>query len=202
MTTFHLIRHGDTGVRNILSGRMSGIHLDETGRTQVAELAQRFRGIRIDAIYSSPMERTIETAKAISAISGLTIQVTDEIIEVDFGEWTGKTFDEIDNDPRRRSFNMLRGAAHAPGGESFMQVQSRCVGWIERIRESAGDKTVVAVSHGDPIKSAVMHYIGLHIDMYDRFEIGNASVTTIVVGSGKAKIVTLNNSGAVVAGSG
>ena len=201
MTTFHLIRHGDTGVRNMLSGRMSGIHLNETGRTQVAELARRLRGIRIDVICSSPMERTIETAEAIATVSGLTVQVTDDIIEVDFGEWTGKTFDEIHSDPRWRSFNMLRSVARAPGGESFMQVQSRCVAWMERTRESAHDKTVVAVSHGDPIKSAVMHYIGLHIDMYDRFEIGNASVTTIVLESGKPKILTLNNS-AIVAGSG
>jgi broad specificity phosphatase PhoE len=194
MTTFHLIRHGDTGVRNMLSGRMSGLHLSETGRRQAAELAELLRGIRIDAIYSSPLERTIETAQAIASVSGLAIRLANEVIEVDFGEWTGKTFDEIEKDSRWQRFIMLRSSAEAPAGESFRQVQNRCVGWMERTRQSSEDKTIVVVSHGDPIKSMVMYYIGLHIDMYDRFEIGNASVTTIVLGSGKPKILTLNNS--------
>jgi broad specificity phosphatase PhoE len=194
-TLFYLVRHGDTGVRNKIAGRISGVHLNDHGRAQAVQLVERFRNIPIDALYSSPLERANETAQPLSTAFNLDIQAVEDISEIDYGEWTGKSFDDLSSDPRWRSFNSFRSTAQIPGGENIMDVQTRFVRWVEKTRRESAHVRVVAISHQDPIKTVVTHYAGMHIDTYGRFEIGHASVTVVEIDDGHAGILTLNNVG-------
>jgi broad specificity phosphatase PhoE len=193
MTTFYLVRHGDTGIKNRISGRMSGVHLNETGRRQAEQLAGRFTGIAVDSLYSSPVERAVETAQPIAQRLNLTIQTAEAVSEIDYGEWTGKSFDELSVDSRWQSFNVFRSGAQIPGGENILQVQRRFVGWMEEVRRDQTDGRIVVVSHQDPIKAVVTYYADIHIDMFCRFDISNASVTVLRVDDRDASLITLNN---------
>jgi len=193
MTTFYLVRHGDTGIKNRISGRMSGVHLNETGRRQAEQLAGRFTGIAVDSLYSSPVERAVETAQPIAQRLNLTIQTAEAVSEIDYGEWTGKSFDELSVDSRWQSFNVFRSGSQIPGGENILQVQRRFVGWMEEVRRDQTDGRIVVVSHQDPIKAVVTYYADIHIDMFCRFDISNASVTVLRVDDRDASLITLNN---------
>jgi broad specificity phosphatase PhoE len=197
MTTFYLVRHGDTGIKDRISGRMTGVHLNETGRRQAERLAERFTGIAVESLYSSPVERAVETAQAIAQSLKLTIQIAEAVSEIDYGEWTGKSFDELSLDSRWQSFNVFRSGAQIPGGENILQVQRRFVGWMENVRRDHAEGRIVVVSHQDPIKGVVTYYAGIHIDMFSRFDISNASVTVIRVNDRDASLITLNNVGAL-----
>src|SRR3954464_7421014 len=106
MATFYLIRHGATDYAGItVTGRMPGIHLNERGRRQAEELPHRFRGVPISRIYSSPMERTQETAAPLARILGLPVDIAGELTEIDYGEWTGRAIADLRNDERWRLFN-------------------------------------------------------------------------------------------------
>jgi len=199
MTTFYLVRHGDTGVRNRIIGRMPEIHLSERGRAQAAHLPERFESIPIDAIYSSPLERAVETAKPIASARNLPIRLSDDILEIDYGRWTGKSFDELSEDPEWHLFNSSRSSSQIPGGENIFQVQSRFTGCIKRILHEQSAGSIVLVSHQDPIRAAVMAYVGLHADMFDRFDIGNASVTVIRFIGGSVRLLLLNDVGVLPA---
>jgi len=193
MTIFYLVRHGDTGVRNRLSGRMSGVHLNEVGREQARRMAERFREIPVTALYSSPLERTRETAEAIGSVLKLEPRILEEITEVDFGDWTGMSFEDLAAKPEWQRFNGFRTLARIPGGETMLELQSRFVGCMERIRRQQPDEKVVMVSHQEPIKTAITFYAGMHLDMLNRFNINPASVTAINVDDDHACVLTLNN---------
>ncbi len=114
-----------------------------------------------------------------AAMLGLPIQISEEISETDFGQWTGCTLQEIDKDPQWQLYSTFRAGASAPGGEDFLQVQNRMAHWIERIRREHRQGHIAAVSHCDPIRAAATYYAPIHLNAYSRFEIDRASVTAI-----------------------
>ena len=198
MTTFYLIRHANTDfIGKVLCGRMPGVHLNAEGRAQAERLAERFRGIPIDSLCSSPLERALETAEPLAKAFGLTVRTADEISEVEYGEWTGRAIADLLNGSAWHSYNTFRTAAHIPGGETVLQLQNRVVGWLESIRREQSGERVAVVSHADPIKAAVTHYAGLHLDMFYRFEISPASVTVVQVTDAGSLVLTLNNSASI-----
>ena len=128
MTVFHLLRHGEHGLLGrVLAGRMPGVGLTERGRAEIAAVAERLAGEKIAALYASPLQRTRESAEIVAARLGLGITFHDDLIELDFGEWTGATFDSIRADPRWQAWRTQRSLARIPGGESMRQVQRRVV---------------------------------------------------------------------------
>src|SRR5712691_3465751 len=128
MTVFHLLRHGEHGLLGrVLAGRMPGVGLTERGRAEIAAVAERLAGEKIAALYASPLQRTRESAEIVAARLGLEITFHDDLIELDFGEWTGITFDTIRADPRWQAWRTHRSLARIPGGESMRQVQRRVV---------------------------------------------------------------------------
>jgi probable phosphoglycerate mutase len=194
MTTFYLIRHANTDfIGKVLCGRMSGFHLNAEGREQAERLAERFRGIGIDSLYSSPLERALETAEPLAKAAGLTVRTTEEVSEVEYGEWTGRAIADLRSGSVWGSYNTFRTAAQIPGGESVLQLQNRIAGWMERIRREQSGERVAVVSHADPIKAAVTHYAGMHLDMFCRFEISPASVTVIQVRDAGPSVLALNS---------
>jgi len=192
----YLIRHGCTDLTGMaLIGRTAGIHLNDLGREQAQDLRTRLSGIPFSAIYSSPLERTMETAQPLASALGIGIRVREEISEIDFGTWTGRRFAELGNDPAWVFYNKFRSVAQIPEGEDFLSVQSRMVRCLESIRQEYPDGHIAAFSHADPIKTVIAHYTGFHIDAYSRFEIFTGSVSVVRIDAGGPSLVTLNHTG-------
>lgn len=192
--TFFFVRHAaHDGVGGFLAGRMEGVRLGAAGRDQAKRLGERMTRERLDAIYSSPRERARETAAAISLVCGLDEPViTEALDEVDFGVWSGLTFDVLDTDPDWRRWNTIRSLARTPGGETMLDVQRRALSLVEMLLRDRAGKRIALVSHADVIKAAVSHFLGLPIDAWPRFDIAPASITTSVAGDWGVKVVTVN----------
>ena len=191
-----LIRHADTdALHRGVTGWLPGIHLSEGGRAQAQALAGRLSGKPLRAVYASPLERARETAAAIAAPHGLGVEVWKEIIEVDCGEWAGRTFPELETVPEWKRFNTYRSSTRIPGGETMLDVQSRMVNALETLRVRHGDATIAVVSHGDPIRAAVCHYAGIPLDLSLRLEISPASVSTLGLHQWGAQVLGINATG-------
>lgn len=201
MITFLLIRHAltDFTAEGKLSGWLPELHLSEEGAAQAKTLAERFREIRIDAICSSPLERCIETAQPIAEIFGLKIKTSEALGELRFGDWTGKSFDELENEPEWRNFNSFRSSARIPGGESMFEAQLRIISELENLRRIHDGETVAVVSHLDLIRAAIAHYAGIHLDLFQRIEISPASVSVVNLGEDFVRIAAINDTGRIIA---
>jgi probable phosphoglycerate mutase len=194
MTTFLLIRHGHTDwIGRAIAGHTPGVGLSETGRKQAEELPRRIGHLPIGAIYTSPLQRTCETAEPLGRALNLPVHHRPGLIEVNFGEWTGRTMAELDQDPRWHRFNTQRSTTRAPGGDLMLDVQSRMVSELEDLRVHHPGETVAVVSHQDSIKAAIAHYVGMPLDLFHRFEILPASVSILRLADWGPQIVTLNN---------
>jgi broad specificity phosphatase PhoE len=198
MTKFLLIRHATTdSVGKRLSGRLAGVNLNENGRKQADALAEQLKGHCIAAIYSSPLERTVQTADAISKVLDLKPITWEDFLEINFGKWTNLTFQELDGDPQFKRFNSFRSFTRVPGGESMLEAQLRMVRGIEKLCIDHPDETVIIVSHSDLIKATIAYYSGVHLDMFQRIEISPASVSIIKIGGDYAVIQLVNYTGAL-----
>lgn len=194
MTTFYLVRHGACdGLGEMLWGRSGNVCLNEAGKAQTQRLAERFSGVKLAAVYSSPLARTLETAEAIARAARLEVQQNPAFNEIDFGEWSGKSFDELSRDEHWRRFNTQRSVASIPGGESFLDVQTRVVAELERLSDRHNDTRVAIVSHADVIKTAVGYVAGTPIDLLQRFEISPCSVSVIATNEHETKLLAVNS---------
>jgi broad specificity phosphatase PhoE len=193
MTVFHLLRHGERAEARVCAGRMPGIGLTDRGQAEIAAVAERLAREKIAAVYSSPLQRTRESAEIVAARLGLGIEFRDDLIELDFGEWTGATFDAIRADPRWPAWRTHRSIARIPGGESMRQVQRRIVEALMELGEHHPDATVAVVSHGDVIRSALLFALGMPLDHYNRIEVGQGSVSTINIDAAAGiRVVAIN----------
>ena len=222
MPTFLLIRHGENDLikQGRLGGRLPGIHLNETGCAQAQATAQVIAQVKTQAaaqaaarkpvnqakkqdqsqaeapvwkLYSSPMERAVETAEPIAQALGLEIVIRPGLLETDCGDWAGKTvkglrrlkvWREIQNNPSQFRF---------PGGETFVECQQRIVGEIEYLCTQHGpNDTVICVSHADPLKLLVAHYLGLPFDKFQRLSINPASITILHLDKSTSRLLALN----------
>lgn len=182
--------HDDVG--RYLAGRMKGIHLGPAGRRQAARLAQRLEREKAQRVLSSPRERARETAAAVAAACSLPpAEVSDALDEIDFGRWGGSTFTELEPDEDWRRWNSHRSLAATPAGETMLDVQRRVVGLMLDLAKDSEGATVL-VSHGDVIKAAVSHVLGLPIDAWPRFDIAPASITSVLIDQSGARLGTLN----------
>lgn len=193
MTVFHLLRHGEHMlVGQALAGRMPGVGLSDNGRAQIAAMASRLDGEGIGALYSSPLQRTRETAEIVARRLGLPVGLREDVIELDFGEWTGLTFDAVRQDPRWRAWSEARGIAVLPGGESMREVQHRVVNALVELEGRHRGDTVLIVSHGDVIRAALLFALGIPLDFYNRLEIGVASLSTIRLDGHGMRVLRIN----------
>jgi probable phosphomutase (TIGR03848 family) len=195
-TTLFLIRHGQTDwIGRAIAGRQPDVHLNPEGQAQALQLRDRLRHLPIRTIYSSPLERTRETAAPLAAALGLEVRPCPEAIELDFGEWTGSTMAALADDPRWRAFNTWRSATRAPGGELMPEVQTRIVAAITRIRAEHPGQAVALFSHGDVIRSAVAYFAGVSLDVFHRLEIRPASVSALRFYDETVLILRVNDTG-------
>jgi broad specificity phosphatase PhoE len=194
MTVFHLVRHGEHVWRDrgILAGRSPGVGLSATGRAEIAAVGERLAGEEITALYASPLQRTKESADILAARLDLPVQYRDDVIELDFGEWTGWTFAEIRRDARWEAWRTCRSMAVVPGGEGMRQVQERIVNALADLQKAHGDGTVVVVSHGDVIRAALLFALGMPLDLHARIDIGLGSISTIEFGAAGFRVRQIN----------
>lgn len=192
MTVFHILRHGERQESRVLVGRSPGIALSERGRVEIATVAERLAAADIRAIYASPLERTVESATIVAARLGLSVALREELIELDFGEWTGWTFDQIRADPRWEPWRTQRSLATIPGGESMRQVQRRAVEAMLAIGEAHADDNVVLVSHGDVIRAMLVFALGMPLDFFNRIEVAQGSLSTIRIDAGGVRVIGIN----------
>ncbi|MFA5514966.1 MAG: histidine phosphatase family protein [Desulfuromonadales bacterium] len=196
MAVFLLIRHGhNDSIGKAIVGRSAGICLNRQGSDQAQGLIERFSGLPIDAIFSSPLERCRETAAPLARERKLEVQVRPGLHEIEFGEWTGETFGHLAQVPRWRLFNTFRSGTRIPGGELMAEVQARMVAEIEGLRQEFPEGTLALFSHGDPIKAAIAHYAGFPLDMMLRYEISLASVSILAIHDTGPRILCINHTG-------
>jgi len=192
-----LVRHGQTSTTGtILPGRAPGLHLAEAGTTQAERAAVRIAELKhVDAVYCSPLERTKETAAPIAAARGLRARTERGLLECDFGEWTGQELKALMKLPEWAQVQRYPSGFRFPGGESFTEMQTRIVSTIDRLRAAHPKGVVVAVSHADPIKAAVAHAMGTHIDLFQRIVISTCSISAVAYGVGGPVVLTVNSTG-------
>ena len=196
-TLLLLVRHGQTPTTGqTLPGRAKGLHLADSGRAQAEAAAIRIAGLKkVDAVYASPLERTRETAAPIAKARGLRVRTDRGLLECDFGSWTGAQLKDLRKKPEWRAVQQHPSGFRFPDGESFPEMQLRMVSTLDRLAAAHRGGTVVAVSHADPIKAAVAHAVGTHLDLFQRIVVSPCSVTAILHTDGGPVVLTVNSTG-------
>ena len=190
-----LVRHGRTPTTGtVLPGRAPGLHLSDEGRAQAAAAAERIAtlGKPPVAVYASPLERAVETAKPIASKLGLRVRIDKGLLECDFGEWTGKSLRLLARRREWRTVQTLPASFRFPGGESFVEMQTRMVDALDRLADRHRGGAFVAVSHADPIKAAVAATAGVPLDLFQRLVISPCSVTALVRGENSNHVLCVN----------
>lgn len=197
MTTLLLIRHGlnDFVRKGKLAGWLPDIHLNEKGQAQAQALAELLSNHKLEAVYSSPLERTMETAWPIARAQGRDVIPRPGLGEVKYGRWQGRTLKSL---RKLKSWAVIQdqpSLARFPEGESFPEAQARIVAELEDLRQRhRSRKSIIAcVSHSDIIKLAVAHYLGLPLDLFQRLTVSPASVTSLSIGKRHVRLLNLND---------
>ncbi len=168
------------------------MHLTPAGRRQADDLAGYFAARRLDAIDTSPRERARQTAEAIAERTGAPLEVVEALDEIDFGDWNGMSFEQLEDQPLWQRWNRARGSASAPHGESMVAAQARVAAHAAEIARTRPGARIALVSHSDILRALVAHYLGLPLDNLLRFEIDTASVSRIEVGTWGGRVLGLN----------
>jgi probable phosphoglycerate mutase len=196
MTTLLLIRHGHTDTAGKrLTGWTRGVHLNDRGRREADELVERLAGVPIRAIYSSPLERCRETAAPLAAAFGLRVSARRPLLEVDYGDWTGRQLTGLRRTKLWRVVVQAPSRVRFPGGEALLEVQARAVAEIERIAQAHPRDTVAVVTHADVVRLVLAHYAGIHADGLHRLVVDPASVSVLAIADGVARLVKMNDTG-------
>ncbi|HKU01950.1 MAG TPA: MSMEG_4193 family putative phosphomutase [Arthrobacter sp.] len=194
-TLILLVRHGETPTTGtVLPGRAPGLHLSERGRAQADAAAERLAGLPVDAVYSSPLERARETAEPTATRTGRPVTEEAGLLECDFGDWTGAALAGLAGLPEWQTVQHNPSAFRFPNGEGFSGMQARMVATLDDLRAAHPGGVVVCFSHADPIKAAVAHALGTHLDLFQRIVISPASVSVISYTDGQAPAVLTVNS--------
>jgi probable phosphoglycerate mutase len=172
------------------------LHLADSGKKQAVHAAERIAELgKVNAIYSSPLERARETAAPISRALRVPVRIERGLLECDFGSWTGQSLRRLYKKPEWNAVQRTPSSFRFPDGESFVEMQSRMVGALDVIRRRHAGKTVVCVSHADPIKAAVAHAMGTPLDLFQRIVISTCSVTAILYSDAAPIVLTVNSTG-------
>lgn len=195
-----LVRHGRTPTTgSVLPGRAKGLHLSPEGKAEAEAVAERLSGVPVTAIYASPLERARETAAPLSKALAMPVRIHRGLLECEFGDWTGRKLAELGKLPEWTTVQKYPSGFRFPNGESFSEMQTRITGAIaELIARHPGD-TIALFSHADPIKAAVAHALGTHLDLFQRISISTCSVTAIAYGASGPNVLTVNETGNLAA---
>jgi probable phosphoglycerate mutase len=190
---FHLVRHASHDqLGRVLSGWTPGVHLNDTGRRELEWLVDRLSASRAEVVVTSPLERCRETAAPIADSIPCELVENPDLGEIQYGDWTGLRFAELESQPRWHEFNRHRSRVRIPGGESMADVQRRVVRSLETLQGRHRWGPVIVVSHGDVLRTAIAYFLGLSLDALDRFEIAPGSVSTVSFEHDGPRVLSLN----------
>ena len=190
-----LIRHGENDFtkKHKLAGYTPDVHLNERGQSQAQTLAEALKDVPLKALYSSPLERAVETATPIATVRGLEVQIEPGLLETNVGKWQGRSLAALRLQKAWKVVQNAPSRAQFPDGETFYECQARIVTALDSISRKYKPQDMIAcVFHADPIKLAVAHYIGLPLDHFQRLSCDTASLTAIYVGESGANLIKLN----------
>ena len=193
MTTFVLVRHGaHDRLDRFLDGRRPGVHLNVLGHRQAAWAADRLASRQVDAILSSPLERTRETAEVIAARLGVDVKIDPALEELDFGSWSGKTIEDLKPLEDWRQWNEARAIAPTPAGDTMRAAQGRMLDLVDRLRLDRPKGCFGLVGHSDPLKATLFFYLGLSLDKLHRIKVAPGSLSRIQIDAWGATVTGLN----------
>jgi probable phosphomutase (TIGR03848 family) len=196
MTIINLVRHGENDfVGKRLAGRLPGVHLNSRGLMQAEALGSLFESHELQAVYSSPLERTMETAEPIAMHHGLKVIPRQGLTELDIGQWQGKTLKSLRRLKLWRAVLSTPSMIRFPEGETYLEAQGRIIGELEALRSRHGNPKdiIVCVTHADIIKIAIAHYLGLPLDLFQRLMVAPASISTLAFHDGHPRLMHLND---------
>ena len=196
-TYLFLIRHGENEwtERGALAGRTPAVPLNEKGREQAHQVAERLKVQPITAVYSSPLLRCLESAQPLAAALNLSISVEPGVLEVDYGEWRGGELKELSKRPEWQLVQIFPGGFRFPGGETLREVQNRVVTTLERIRTEHAGEVVAVYAHGDVLRTTLAYYLGTPLDLFQRIQISTASISVVAFHRFGPSILAMNDSG-------
>lgn len=200
MAIILLVRHGENNwvKENRLAGWIAGVVLNENGHAQATALAQRLAHLPIKAIYSSPLERCMQTAAHVASPHTLDIAHFPALGEVKYGEWEGAKIEELAKKKAWHTIQYTPSRFEFPGGESLRAVQARAVDGVEKLAQQHSDEMIIVVAHADVIKLVLAHYLGSHIDLFQRIGLSPASVSVIGLGEhGSVRVLRINDDGPI-----
>ena len=196
MAVLFLIRHAvtaSTGTR--LTGQAPGVHLSQDGVTQAAGLAERVRDVPFAAMYSSPLERCLETAEAIAGRRGLAVHQDPALLEVGYGRWTGRPLAQLARTALWKQVQQSPSSIRFPDGETLREVQERAVAALHEMSARHPRGIVVAVTHADVIRLVLAHFAGVHLDLFQRLIVSPASVSVVGLGDRIPRVLRMNDTG-------
>lgn len=198
MTTLFLIRHGLTAVTGkTLYGRTPGVRLDDRGRAQAEVLADRLAPVRLTAVYSSPLDRCVETMTPLAARQRLDVVTREDLIEMDVGAWTGRSLAQVRRARLWKDVINRPSQFRFPDGESFLDAQARALAEVQDISASHPRGRIAVGSHGDIIRMLLAHYAGAHLDLFQRTTADPASVSVVHLGDGEPHVLVVNDTGSL-----
>jgi probable phosphoglycerate mutase len=197
MATIFLIRHALTAqTGRVLYGQTPRVELDERGRAQAVDLVARFDGVRLTAIYASPLERCAETVSPLARARHIEIRTEPSLIEMDAGSWTGRSLAQLRRTRAWRTVQREPSAFAFPGGgESFPEAQERAVAGIERIARRHRAGSVAVATHGDIVRIVLAHFAGAPLDLFQRIVVDTASVSVVQLDGGRPHVLLVNDTG-------
>jgi len=199
-STVVLVRHGRTATTGtVLPGRAPGLHLSDEGRAQAERAGQRLAEMKTKpvALYVSPLERTRETAAPIARALKLPAKAERGLLECDFGDWTGKKLSLLSKRPEWKTVQNAPSTFRFPGGESFVEMQTRIWQTLETLARRHRNKCIVVVSHADPIKAAITYAQGVPLDLFQRTVISPCSLSVIAFTDGAPLVLSVNSTGSL-----
>ena len=180
MATFYLVRHGSNDwLGKGLAGRLADVHLNAQGRDEAERVAEFLARKGIQRVISSPLERTRETAEPLARRLGLEVEISEAVLEVDFGDWNGRSLAELKEIREWGYFNTFRSGTRIPNGETIVEIQARMVVALERFRKETPEGNIAIFSHGDPIRAALVFYLGMPLDFLTRLEVSPGSCSIL-----------------------
>jgi broad specificity phosphatase PhoE len=196
MAEIILVRHGQTAYNReqIIRGR-ADVPLDDHGRRQASLLAEAMARRELGGIYTSPLLRARETAEAIAARCGLSVEESASLIDMDFGEWQGEPWAEVERrwpDP----VAIWQGEPErfrAPGGESLEEVRARAAAFVSRLAEAADQSPIALVSHRVVVKAILCDVLGAGLRPFWRIRQDTAAVSVLEGHRGRLALATAND---------
>lgn len=181
MAAIYLLRHAESSANSggILAGRIEGVQLSKRGKLQSRAIVKELRKYEIASIYSSPMERCLETIEPYSTSVGRKVRKSEEFMEMDYGLWSGKKLSSLKREKMWKRIQTSPSSVRFPSGESFLEMERRVKKGLTVHAKRHPKSNILIVSHGDPIKMAIALTLGMKMDDFQKIVVDPASLTII-----------------------